>query len=268
MLTATFQLFTGLGEAAERRLWERGCLLWEHIPRLRDKWLSPAKKRKLAPQIQEARTALDAALPDYFLNRLHGLARLRLLPHFGTHTIFLDIETTGLQADATITTVAVFDGERTNVYVEHANMCELIPVLASAKLLVTYNGMRFDLPRLRKRFGIDLVTPHLDLMPVLGAIGLKGGMKSVERQLGIGRESVEEMDGADAVVLWHAHRQEGDLVPLHRLLRYNALDARNLERMARMLYKRSMQGFPLLPKLPATPSTTPVWFQTQRLFDI
>ena len=267
MLTATFQVFSGIGESAERRLWERGCCLWEHALHLPDKWLSVKRRASMAREIREARIALETGMLDYFLNRLEGMARARVLPHCLDDALYLDIETTGLGRDDTITTLALFDGRKTHVFVEGINLNEALRHFADARLLVSFNGSRFDLPRLRKRFGIDLAMPHLDLMPALAAGGWRGGLKAIECQLGIKRNA-ESLDGAHAVVLWREYSETGDTAMLHRLLHYNAMDARNLGRIVRRLYTRSMQGFPMTSDLPPSPAKTPVWFQTDHLFEI
>jgi len=187
MLTATFSCFHGLSESAELRLWQRGVLSWKQFEDSRKDCFSVRKTAGVKQQIREARAALDAGLADWFLNRLKPGFRTRVYPHFIEGVRFLDIETTGLGINAEITTVAVYDGRRLSVFVEGINLHEFPGVLKGAGLLVTFNGQRFDLPMLRKRFKIDLAIPHIDLMPVVKAHGYHGGLKACERKMGLKR---------------------------------------------------------------------------------
>lgn len=111
----------------------------------------------------------------------------------------------------------------------------MIDLLEGVEQIYTYNGACFDLPVIRGHLGIDLADafPHRDLMRDCWAHGLKGGLKAVERQLGIHRDT-EGIDGWMAMKLWEAHRG-GDAEALDLLLRYNREDVENLEVLARKL---------------------------------
>lgn len=58
--------------------------------------------------------------------------------------------------------------------------------------------------------------------------GLYGGLKAVERQLGIPR-SLPHLDGRDAMRLWAAYVDRGEEEALELLLRYNREDVENLD---------------------------------------
>ncbi len=61
--------------------------------------------------------------------------------------------------------------------------------LAGCKLLVSYFGTAFDVPFLRASFpGLDWDLPHFDLCFAGRRLGLTGGLKTVERTLGIARD--------------------------------------------------------------------------------
>ncbi len=250
MLTGTFCCFRGIGEDAEHSLWERGCLTWQAFQRLQRLPFSEAKTQSVLRQMGEARIALQAGIADWFLNRLTPATRIRVLPHFPESTGYIDIETTGLSLDHEITTVALYDGSDVSVFVQGQNLPDLLKELPRFRLLVTYNGARFDLPFLRKRFGVDLQTPHLDLMPVLRQLGLRGGQKHIEKCLGLVRNGAEDADGRQAVELWHRYR-DGDADALVRLARYNARDTVNLAALAVEAYNRSVQPYPMSIALPS-----------------
>lgn len=69
MLTASFACFRGLSAAAERKLWEAGCLDWRMFQNLPPNLLSPRKADAVKEEIRRARNALQAGMPDFFLNR-------------------------------------------------------------------------------------------------------------------------------------------------------------------------------------------------------
>lgn len=244
MLTSTFCCFRGLGTAAEGMLWRRGCLTWHMFTHLQRPLLSAPKTGSIRNQIVEAEAALAAGLIDYFLNRLPPAHRVRVLPHVSQAIAYIDIETTGLDETDTVTTVALTDGLSVKTFVAGKNMHELLHELARAQLLVTFNGIRFDLPFLRRRFNIDLKTPHLDLMPALRALGFRGGLKQIEKQVGIRRDGSEDGDGKQAIELWKQYAA-GDQAALTNLLRYNARDALSLVTLAAMAYNHSMAHCPI-----------------------
>ncbi len=109
---------------------------------------------------------------------------------------------------------------------------DVLERLEGARALFTYNGSRFDLPVLRRRIGLDLKNlTHVDLMHGCWKKGLKGGLKNVERTLGIARET-EGVDGLQAMRLWDRYARAGDREALSLLLRYNREDVENLETLA------------------------------------
>jgi hypothetical protein len=59
---------------------------------------------------------------------------------------------------------------------------------------------------------------------LLKKLGLRGGLKAIEKQMGLSRDSaVEGLNGFDAVLLWKAY-QWGDSSALERLILYNTMD--------------------------------------------
>jgi uncharacterized protein len=249
MLSATFSHFRGLSANTEARLWSNGVLSWSHFALGPEPVLGPKKTQSVKGQIEESEQALAEGRLSYFLERLPSGARSRVLPHCTGPVAYLDIETTGLDCDAEITTVAVYDGTVVQTYVQGRNLHELPEAIESASLLVTYNGARFDLPMLRRHFRHPFDRPHLDLMPVLRAAGFKGGLKVCERLLNVRRQVPAEMDGWEAVRLWYEFRR-GHKTALDQLLAYNAQDAVSLESLLVHAYNLSMRPYPLFRPLP------------------
>ncbi|MDE5446550.1 DUF429 domain-containing protein [Bradyrhizobium sp. CSA207] len=140
--------------------------------------------------------------------------------------LFLDVETTGLSwyyDEITIIGWAV-DGEY-KVLVKGEDPSSLLKDLASATVLVTFNGTLFDLRFLQKTFGkLALPGIHVDLRYLSKRVGLAGGQKSIERELQIDfRSDLEDVDGAVAVLLWHDYLR-GNVAALQRLVLYNRSD--------------------------------------------
>ncbi len=70
---------------------------------------------------------------------------------------------------------------------------------------------------------------HLDLRYLLKELGLSGGLKNIELQLGITRpDEVAGVDGYEAVRLWRRYKQ-GNLEALETLIKYNIEDIVNLK---------------------------------------
>jgi uncharacterized protein YprB with RNaseH-like and TPR domain len=79
---------------------------------------------------------------------------------------------------------------------------------------------------------------------VLKSLGFSGGLKGCERQLGIDRGELSGIDGYYAVILWHDYKRTGNKKSLETLIKYNSLDARNLETLMVMAYNLKLKGTP------------------------
>jgi uncharacterized protein YprB with RNaseH-like and TPR domain len=140
--------------------------------------------------------------------------------------LFLDVETTGLSwfyDQLTIVGWAIEDSYCLHIAGDDPEL--LINSLKTAHTLVTFNGTLFDLRFLKKTFGsLELPPVHIDLRYLARRAGLVGGQKAIERTLGLPkRTGFEEMDGAEAVLLWHRYLR-GDEHSLSRLIDYNRYD--------------------------------------------
>ena len=181
--------------------------------------------------MEAAERALSERNVRWFTQRLPPSEHWRLYPEFRNLTAFLDIETTGLSPyQGIVTVVAVHTPGTTRTFVADDNLEELPAYLKRFQLLVTFNGIMFDVPFLEHRFPQLIVPPaHIDLRYTLRRLGLSGGLKRIEQELGLGdRTGVEGVYGLDAVRLWEAYRR-GNAAALERLIQYNRADTVNLE---------------------------------------
>ena len=149
---------------------------------------------------------------------------------------YLDIETTGLSPFCNmITVIGIYlcdgiDDTFIQLYGGDVTCENLSAALERADTIYTYNGKRFDLPFINAFLGINLEEKfqHNDLMYTCWEHNLRGGFKSVERQLGIDRET-EGISGYHAVLLWERYRHLNDIDSLELLLKYNKEDVINLK---------------------------------------
>jgi len=250
MLKSTFTCFSGISESAEQKLWNRGCLHWRHFVIYGYPLFSQHKTSAIQDAISEAEQALALGRVDYFLYRLPPAHKPRVLADFASQIAYLDVETTGLSRSASITTVVVYHAGELYFFINGYNLFDLLERLMQCQLLVTFNGTHFDLPLLERRLGIQILVPHLDLLPIMRALGLKGGLKAIEKHLSIERSC--PCNGKDAVQLWHLYQATKSLIPLTELLTYNAEDTINLEMVLTYAFKRSIAAFPLEAVLPLT----------------
>jgi len=78
----------------------------------------------------------------------------------------------------------------------------------------------------------------VDLRYPLRRIGFTGGLKSIEREMGVERDRrVEYMTGEDAVYLWRLWERQGRRNALDLLIEYNAEDCKNLKPLAARAYE-------------------------------
>lgn len=176
----------------------------------------------------------------YFSQAIPRSESWRMYADFRHNAAFLDIETTGLSPDySIITLVGILDREGYHSFVYDQNLSDLREALEQYDLIVTFNGASFDLPFIESHFGsLFRHTAHIDLRHVLNRIGQKGGLKAIERRLGVGRPSeLTALDGFDAVRMWRMW-ELGSQGALDTLIRYNAEDVLSLPRLAEIAYNR------------------------------
>ncbi len=112
----------------------------------------------------------------------------------------------------------------------------LLESLDGVSIINTYNGSRFDLPFIYVHHGVNLARQfkHCDLMYHCWRNRLYGGLKAVERRLGIDRQR-KEINGYEAVRLWWRYVNYYDKNALTTLLEYNREDIVNLKALKERL---------------------------------
>jgi uncharacterized protein YprB with RNaseH-like and TPR domain len=245
MLEHTFIHIPGIGPKTEQGFWQRGIRTWRQFLDHEGAIISPRRDgfvcRELAVSLAHRE---DAA---YFSALLPPGEMWRTFDAFKQRAVYLDIETSGgWQGTDDITVIGIYDGANVQTFVQGINLNDFEIAVADYDLVITFNGAAFDLPFIRSQFpGISLPPAHIDLRFLLKKVGYAGGLKKIEKELGIVRESsIDGMDGYDAVRLWQAY-QWGDDAALETLIRYNRADIVHLEPLMEIGYsemKRRLFG--------------------------
>jgi predicted nuclease with RNAse H fold/dephospho-CoA kinase len=166
--------------------------------------------------------------------------------------LFLDIETTGLSHFYDeITIVGWALNQKSGTFLKGTDPGALERAVGEANAVVTFNGIRFDQRFLKQEFpDVALPVVHVDLMYLCRRVGLTGGQKAIENELGLNlRQDLDGVDGFAAVLLWHKYLR-GDVNSLRRLIRYNRADIAAMgnlmdEALARLGYDHDLFGQPV-----------------------
>lgn len=248
MLTSTFVFLHGIGPATERRFWQAGLLDWQSfLAQPRVDGLSPARKAWYDGDLALAQSKLDTEQMHWFASRLPRREHWRFFQVCRSRTVYLDIETTGVSPhEGEVTIVGLHQNGRTVSLVQGDTLTEdrLQAEFDHCELLVTFFGTGFDVPYLCAKFpGLRLPTAHFDLCIAAHRLGLRGGLKRLEQELGVERDTaLRGLDGWDAVRLWSQWRR-GDHAALKLLLAYNAADTENLVPLAALIHEHLVTRF-------------------------
>jgi uncharacterized protein YprB with RNaseH-like and TPR domain len=255
MLTSTFVLLQGVGTVTERRWWQDGVLDWaSFVSRPRIAGLSPERKSLYDQDLSLALASFEAGDFSSLAARLPAREHWRFYDTCRSTALYLDIETTGLSPHdpaGAVTVVGLHQNGATTTLVQGDTLTtnRLQTELDRCTLLVTFFGSVFDVPYLRAKFPrLRFPMPHFDLCLTARRLGMLGGLKRLERELGLEREtSIRGLDGLDAVRLWSQWRL-GDQTALDMLLAYNRADTECLVPLAAVVYNDMMSRFgPALP---------------------
>ena len=241
MIRRTFVLLPSVGSGTERSLWRKGIRHWDDFLAAGSiGGFSRERKDRLDAMLAEARGFLDGGHSGYFSRMLPSGEHWRLFREFEENVAYLDIETDGLRRDSRVTVVGIHRNGRTRTLVRGLDLSaeSLSSELEGSRLLVTFNGRSFDVPLLEYNFPFALPRiPHFDLRHGCARIGLRGGLKRIEKEIGIARPmEVEYVTGEEAAYLWKLWERRGKENALKLLRRYNEEDTRNLEPLARYAY--------------------------------
>ncbi len=238
MLRHTFVHAPGVGYVTEQRIWRQAAtwdafLELDHRMRIPRRLLSSVRKT-----IGESARRLVARDHRFFAAWLPTPELWRAYGDFRDDAAYLDIETTGLNwSGDLITLVGLADGRGFRTYIRGVDLDELPADLRRHKVLVTFNGAHFDLPILRNAFPTLPPMLHIDLQYPLRRLGFRGGLKRIERRLGLERpDDLKGLTGSDAVKLWGRY-ERGNEDAMDALIGYNRQDTENLRPLMHYAYE-------------------------------
>lgn len=251
MLTKTFCHIPGVGYHTERSLWQAGCEDWDTFLRNPPAFnVGAPGTEAVVREVERSKACLENGEYQYFKKALGMSEAWRAWPELRSSCVYLDIETNGGQSGDSITTIGLYDGKEFTCLVKGQDLANFRDLISKYSMIVTFFGTSFDIPMLQKLFrDVRFDQVHLDLCPALRRLGLRGGLKKIEKQLGITRADVAEgLSGLDAIRLWHAYSRRGNEEALQTLIAYNREDVINLETLAEYAYnhlRRATLGLPM-----------------------
>ena len=189
--------------------------------------------------VEESEKHLKDKNRHYFVDKIPRRELWRAYHDFKDSVAFLDIETTGLsRVRHDVTMIGIFDGKKPRTFTRGRNLSKFPQEIRKYKSIVTYNGAGFDIPFVKSAFpDLRLHQLHIDIMYPLRRLGYRGGLKAIERKVGIDRsEETEGLSGFDAVILWDKHLK-GDENALDTLEKYNMEHTANLKVLSEIVYK-------------------------------
>ncbi len=233
VLSVTFQHLNGVTAKREADLWRSGVLTWDDYERyyLDQRSFSLFEEAGERSPLAPSRAALAHKEVGFFAQALEKRQHYRIALAFPENTLFLDIETTGLSwYYDKITVIGWSLNDEYDFVVAEDNTDKFFSILQKAKVVVTFNGSRFDLPFLRHVFpDLKLPSVHVDLRFLARRTGLTGGQKYIESQLDFQRpDDLQEIHGESAPLLWYKYRL-GDVNSFVQLIRYNHADIRGMQ---------------------------------------
>ena len=241
-VSGSFLHLPGFGPRKIAAMRTRGVMTWQDL--LRDQHLDLPGLDDTAPDwvktIRRCEAAAVGGDVRFLVNTLHRSDHWRILADFSDRATYLDIETSGDQQAPDITLIIARHRGQLHIFTAEHNLDRFLDLLDDITLLVTFNGASFDVPQMENHFRIPMRDiAHIDLRWVCYYVALRGGLKEIERAIGLIRpDDLIGMDGAEADWLWRRWKDTGNRKLLDRLTRYCAADVIGLEHLSAWLIAR------------------------------
>lgn len=242
ILEQSLCLLQGVSPEAEIRLRRTGVMTCAQLAAEADRYFSPNHAQCIRNSYEEWQVARVHGLIDWEVNHLPAGHRVRALSDHWEDALFYDIETDGISAAANITCISTLRNGSTHSFWRGFNLNDFLDEWAAAKILVSFNGKRFDTPFVCKTFGLSAVPAQIDLMDEAAHYGYRGGLKAIEKKFGFDRKEGECADGKDAIRLWSEYSKTHSVKPLRELLEYNQADVAALTALSKGILRLSLEN--------------------------
>lgn len=236
MIRKSFSWLEGIGDKVEKKIIVDVKDWNQFISKDCVKGISKKRKSYFDRSLIKARKELFNENSSYF-NFLKPSETWKLYGYFKSEVIFIDIEVDSL---GEVILIGIFDGIFYKTLLRGSSFDKDIikNEFSKFKLIVSFNGRSFDIPIIEKYFGFKVNIPHFDLRGVCSRLGLKGGLKKIEDDLGIFRPfHLKAYGGDNPVWLWKAWKASGDSKYIETLIEYNEYDTVNLKKIADYCYR-------------------------------
>ncbi len=240
MIESTFCHLPGISLADEREFWRKGICTWDDLLCWASVFTNDDRYAALQSAIADSKAAVSTQRAGYFLKDLPESEWYRVYGDFRAQIHCLDIETDGLQEGAKITCLSVLSAGEMCTFTGRENLESAAVKLAKIRIVVTFNGTSFDIPRLMRNFPAFRPRFHLDLAKVLRTLKIRGSLKDVAVRFGWKQDTspIGIANGEEAARAWGKYRNSGDPAILESLRAYNQKDVERLDFILRVLLRR------------------------------
>lgn len=228
MLKNTFCFLKGISQKKEALLWKNKIYTWSDYANVYDRQISFFNNKSNI--FEDAYNAYNTKDVDFFIKKIPHDIWYRVAYSFPQDVIFLDIETTGLSfIYDEITVIGWMKNGKYDCYINGESTEKLFTEIESSKAIITFNGSLFDIKFISVAFP-ELKIPecHIDLRFFARRLGLSGGQKKIETELGFRRTSdIAQIHGENAPILWYKYCR-GDMQSISTLIDYNFYDIQGM----------------------------------------
>ena len=235
MINTSFLQFTGIGQQNIKKLHSLGITDWNAVlDQQANLPLSPKVKEQILKEIPLYIDNYEKKDLKFFAERLHAKEKWKLLAEYFDQASYFDIETNGEPYGDNITLIVCYHKNRLYKFINGDNLDAFLDLLDDVTLLVSFNGNSFDVPIVENYFHIPKIPcAHINLRWLAYHIGFKGGLKSIEKEIGIQRpRELVGINGMDAILLWMAWKKDQSKEALDLLIHYCCADVLSLQLLA------------------------------------